>query len=189
MRRTCPMAGRRAPELAVGELSTYLEALCEVKSTDFMRSSGQVWGIGIADLARLEASLQASRACMCLTLSAKLCFWGQLPWALAGIAHHRETTARQAALRVCDMFDADPRREAHHRFTWAFMKPGGQLRAALDSFVAGTPRRQLPDVVRQAIAQLAFMPVVETTIEGNMQKWLWRVDADSALSGCRSQTD
>ena len=137
------MAGKRAPELAAGELMSYFDAVWDMRTGEFLASPSTCTAAPEL-LAEIEDNLQSGRATMHLGLATKCDFWGRLPWILCGLGHTDETTARKIAAKACDMFAVDPRQEAHHRLTWAFMRPGSQLRSTIDNFVNGTPRCDLP---------------------------------------------
>ena len=49
-------------------------------------------------------------------LTVKLANWQQLPWLLAGIAHHYEDRARECAAKVVHQYDASADEDVlHHR--------------------------------------------------------------------------
>lgn len=103
-------------------------------------------------------------------------YWLRLPWLLCGLAEADEAKARQIGARAVDAFERDPREEAHHRVTWALMRPGSDFRASLDYFVDGCARPDCGDTGRQKeeflaqIARFAFFPTAETCIEAKHAK-------------------
>jgi len=109
--------------------------------------------------------LEAGRACLHCNLLAKLGFWSRLPWHLAGLASLQEGDARACGLRAVQMFDLDPRRQAHHRLSWKHLSPG-PFREELDKFLSGQPRSSCSETFQQTLAGWRFIPVSETTIEG-----------------------
>ena len=168
-RHTCPMAGKRAPELAAGALLQYFTALWSNKVAALLSVNGDATALTPAESTQILEDLDAGRANMHLQLQSKLDFWSRLPWLLAGLAHTDEGKARLCASNALSSFDLDARESAHHRITWALLRPG-KFRAAIDSVVAGAPRFSMPDYVLNVIASFRFIPVVETTIEGKHAK-------------------
>ena len=89
----------------------------------------------------------------------------RLPWLLIGMAHVDEHVARDIARQAVQQFSQDPRRRAHHRKTWEYLASGRGIRREIDKFVVGTSRRCLSFQAQSKIAELRFIPSVETVIE------------------------
>ena len=160
---------KKAPELAAGALLQCFTALWSNKVAALLSVNGDATALTPAESTQILEDLDAGRANMHLQLQSKLDFWSRLPWLLAGLAHTDEGKARLCASSALSTFDLDARESAHHRITWALLRPG-KFRAAIGSFVAGAPRFSMPDYVLNVIASFRFIPVVETTIEGKHAK-------------------
>lgn len=164
---SCPLAGKRAPELAASRVTDVVDELVRAREADLLllrvtpgapAPTPADWSIVISDFAR-------GRAYLSTVLQMKLQFWTSLPWLLCGLAHTDESAARRCACSALEAFQQDPRKEAHHRITWQWLQPGSMLSAALRKFANGSLRSSLPMEFRRAIAALRFVPVNETTIE------------------------
>ncbi len=102
----CPMQGRRAPELAGGQLGSVLAKLFDVRLSELAcahrRSlSGSEW-------ATLCADLEHARGTMQTVLRVKLNCWEQLPWKLCGLASFDDEVVRQCALAIVNLYDNTP---------------------------------------------------------------------------------
>ena len=62
------------------------------------------------------------------------------------------------------------RQQAHHRITWEYLSPTSPVGSSLQRFISGTPRADLPPDALRMIAELRFVPISETTIEGKHAK-------------------
>eukprot|EP00969_Alexandrium_andersonii_P236373 10435611-Alexandrium_andersonii.AAC.1 len=98
------MAGMRAPEWASGELPSRLQ---EAKTHRLERMTSEVsrW-TSAADWDIIVSDFELGCKFLELGLGVKLAFWSQLPWVLAGLAHHFVHVARNTARTAVDMFDA-----------------------------------------------------------------------------------
>ena len=166
----CPMAGKRAPEVAAGGLDDFFERLWAMRSGELLQSVSETRGISADVLSSLEDDLQRGRAYLHLGMVTKLDHWKRLPWRLAALGHHDESVARLNGAAALDMFAVDAREAAHHRLTWALLRPGCAFRLQLDNLLDGTPRAALSELYKQNVAAIAFAPIVETTIEGRHAK-------------------
>jgi hypothetical protein len=113
----------------------------------------------------LLADLRSAQSHLLALLRVKTAFWKSLPWLLVGLAHGDVEVARRLGRRAIELFDKDPRQEAHHRLTWHWLRPG-PLRTALTIFVGGDGL--LSDggsILVKNVARLRFVMVVETTVE------------------------
>ena len=75
-----------------------------------------------------------------------------------------EDTARVIGAKVLQQWSRDPRPQAHHRITAALLQPGAFI-DALKSWVDGASFSSLPLTFQEKVAELRFIPIVETTIE------------------------
>ena len=161
--RACPAEGKRAPELAAGDLT-------RLASQDLDEIAVQV-SIGMASLSeenstKLMADLQHARGLIEFGLKAKLGHWGLIPWHLAGVLHHDLGVARACARACLQQWDQCPVEAEHHRVSNLFLSADSPLRPELVKFAAGTPWAEINDELVCAIAPLRWIPVVERLIEG-----------------------
>lgn len=163
---SCPMAGKRAPELAAGCLIQVLTSTAEAKKPDVL--------IAAAGLDRdihdsVVTDFQTGVDFISLTVTIKLGFWKDFPWRLCslmvpGISAEQRTEKAQELLSA---FDKLPQRqEAHHRITWCFMQPQSVLREQLEKLASAlSPLSDLPEL-QYELCVLALTPVVERVVEG-----------------------
>lgn len=99
----CPMAGKRAPELARGFLQTEFAALCETLHLQVLHSCA---GLSDAEVQTVLSEFEQGKTHMAATLQQKTQFWQRLPWRLAALADSDETRAQQLARQILQEFDA-----------------------------------------------------------------------------------
>ena len=161
---SCPMMGKRAPQLASGCLQDTFEELSSLHKASLLKRMSSR-SLSPQEEALVMQDFEAGRNYISLGLQVKFDFWGKLPWRLAALAHEDVGVARAAA---CDMLlkrdgldVADPSL-VHHPVTLRFLHDSSPLRGMLQSFSEGGP---MSDVLRTEVSKLAFMPVVERSIE------------------------
>eukprot|EP00969_Alexandrium_andersonii_P308292 13627235-Alexandrium_andersonii.AAC.1 len=91
---SCPMATRRAPELATGAMEEFY--------TELGRSATAALALAAVQLDASDRSL------------VKLSMWRQLPHALCGIASPMPSVARDSASRSLALYDSAPDAAEHH---------------------------------------------------------------------------
>jgi len=165
---TCPMAGLRADECAVGDLLTALQQSCAAAFAQL--AADTEWALKPSEFQILASEFELGRQFLELGLKLKAGFWGKLPWKLAGLAHASESRAREVARSCVALWEATEvdHRPLHHRLTREFLdENGGSLRAGINLFVEGTPRDRLSARTQQRIACLKFWPCVERIVEAS----------------------
>ena len=161
----CPMAGKRAPELASGSLTQILQTCADSKKPDVL--------INAADLEQQSRDnvvndYQTGVDFILLTVTVKLGFWQDFPWNLCSLifpglnAAERQERARKL-LEDFSKLPQDP--SSHHRVTWRFLQPQSLLRDQLQKLATSHELRQLPEL-EYALKVLGFVPVVERVVEG-----------------------
>ena len=117
----CPMAGRRAPECATGDLIQQMERMLTRANTDLLRCPSMA---ACSDRERADIMLDFSsgRRFILLVISVKASVWQTLPWLLFGCAHHDVTRARACARRALRVFPASGCR---HWTAQLFCNPAG----------------------------------------------------------------
>ena len=163
----CPMAGKRAPELAAGRLSQVIAALWANMEYDVLcGESARYHPLPPDKHELLKQELHNAQAYFLALLKTKLDYWNKLPWLLCALALPREGSAREWAVRILELFDMDPRPPpVHHRITYRLLHPGAEFREQLQRFIGGVPRWECSTAFQEQIAAFYFIPVVETTIE------------------------
>ena len=171
-RQVCPMAGKRADEMALGRLRTVLEDCWEHVRQEVMAGDVAILHpLAPEDLELLENDMLSATTAISTWAQSRCDFWIRLPWALAGLASPHEEQARALCVRLCRTFDLDPRPPpVHHVRTWTYMRSESPFRQDLNRFCAGVPRSALSAQTLEEIAKLKFMPIAETTIEAKHQR-------------------
>ena len=166
-RPTCPMSTRRAPELACGALSVFMDTLFARNDADLL----------LQDVVRqapnrvrtiVNSDFEKFRRHVLLTIDIKMAFWSQLPWILFGVAHHDVELARRAGERAIVLFDADNAGEfgAYHWLSLTACAPGSVGRGQLAQFCQGTASLSELPFLHQLASKLRFAMVSERWVEG-----------------------
>ena len=158
----CPLRGRRAPELAVGDVHLAIRSLATSAHARLLTLGGH---LRPQELAEIMEDLAKGRGYIISSLEIKLSCWLQLPLVLASVGHHNLDKARKGIKRAAEIYDslADP--EQHHALSNLCLKRGSPMRLQLDLFVAGKPLASLP-LAMELAGRMRFMPVVERLVEG-----------------------
>ena len=168
----CPLAGRRAPELAAGRLQEIIAELASQQISSITSKHSHL--LDDNQCGMLVADFEIGRRHLEAILVVKLDHWRHLPWMLAGLAHDDQPTARSMANRCIVAFDRAPihMRHQHHELSKKLLAPQANFRAELEAFAGGPSPGQidqglsaLSDELREEVARLRFIPVVEREIE------------------------
>ena len=164
MYETCPMRGRRAPELACGDLAAMFAELCSTQGS-FL----ECWmpDLGPKDRQTIIEDFAGGMERIRLLLSMKLLSWEELPWKLAGCAHADMDKARACAMECMSLFDMDPLSVgAQHRVSQEFLADASpsSLRMSLQAFARGGALREHPELL-QRLLELRCIPVCERFVE------------------------
>ena len=118
----CPIAGRRAPELACGAATQYFEQLGGSQLHQ-VRKAGLQIEADPADIQEVLENVAQCTAAMQAYVCQKLQCWDVLPWKLCGIAHSSDAKARRCASECLKLFCESPQQEhLHHRMTWEHLR-------------------------------------------------------------------
>ena len=159
----CRMRGRRAFELATGQLTVFFEKLWGVRFQDLLLQHS--CELPAEDFDALVKDLGNAKSYMTQILIQKCAFWERLPWKLCGLASPNPHAAREVATAALAQFDASPHvRDLPHPVAWRFLSKDGELRECVQKLAAGVPLAELAPL-RFEVAALAFTPVVERVIE------------------------
>ena len=100
-RKSCPMKGRRAPELASGGFHTHLTSLMDVSASSLACSlTNQVTE---QEKTELLSAFHAGRSHIVFVVNMKTTAWKQLPLQLCALAHMVEDEAVACAKRVLQL--------------------------------------------------------------------------------------
>eukprot|EP00959_Pyramimonas_sp_CCMP1952_P101318 2119612-Pyramimonas_sp.AAC.1 len=159
-RRSCPLAGKRAPDLAAGYIEEVLSSLSHRGAMELISDVGH--SLSADQLGELLQAWHGAIAHIKLCLTLKTGFWQQLPWVLCGLAHRDEPTAQRIARDIVDMLTRRPELIMHHRLSMPFLMG---FREELEQFANGCRLRDLSEPFQVEVCKLRFVPVVETIIE------------------------
>lgn len=128
---SCPLRGRRAPELAAGFFWTFLhETFCAASSV----FSAIAAGLGEQSQEWEWLSTDYNIACdiAVAELQVKTVHWGQLPWLLCGMGMPDCEVARSCARKAIAAYENESLDALHamarrHPMVKRFLKPGGEL--------------------------------------------------------------
>lgn len=158
----CPMRGRRAPELAAGQLMLFFERLWSLKFSDLASEVAAV--LAPSDIRTLMTDLEGAKQHVTGVLVQKLQHWQGLPWRLCAMSHWDKLIVKQAASDCLAMFDAVAAEERwHHPVTWRFLHRGSPLRPLVEA--AAQSGELGGGILAESCAPFAFIPVVERLIE------------------------
>ena len=124
---SCPLRGRRCPQLVAGEFFTVAQRLFDCSAVrleaDLPRNMAQ------EQVHELMSDFEAARQYILSSYIMKLSFWGEAPHALAGLGH-QDANIRCKYLRKClQSSSSHPRIQdlkAHEAECLAFLEGGGQ---------------------------------------------------------------
>ena len=124
---SCPLRGRRCPQLVAGEFFTVAQRLFDCSAVrleaDLPRNMSQ------QQVHELMSDFEAARQSILSTYIMKLSFWGEAPHALAGLGH-QDANVRCKYLRKClQSSSSHPRIQelkAHEAECLVFLEGGGQ---------------------------------------------------------------
>ena len=162
----CPLAGRRAPDLACGAATEHFQQ-ARASQTNDIRQAGLDMDMEFADVEGVLEDVSRCTAAMQGYVAQKLQCWNVLPWKLCGIAHPNPARSRQCASACLQLFrDAPQAENLHHRITWKHLCEGSQTRLELEAFVAGQDLSSLENL-KTLVYELKFVPTVERIQEGD----------------------
>lgn len=134
------MKGRRAPELAAGDLERILQQGLAGEHAALTRRAAQLDQVGRG---RVFGDLERAKSNIKLGLQLKLSYAQSVPFLLAGIAHHDLPTARDCARRCVAQFDSpaagheQQSSTRHHRLSGIALQPGSAIRKDIQKFLGG----------------------------------------------------
>eukprot|EP00971_Amphidinium_carterae_P349316 6490959-Amphidinium_carterae.1 len=165
---SCPLAGRRAPELAAGHheelfrqespvtlpavFAQHQPAIAPTVSAAEWADVCEDYAVGLTHLASVSTQ--------------KLHYWKVLPWKLCAMALPSETAGREAASQCVHMYETTHGGQ-HHALTRKLLDRGNGLREQVEKWIAGTSVMDSAlSELRHMLTKLSLIPVVERIIEG-----------------------
>jgi hypothetical protein len=123
--KACPMKGRRAPELANGELFELLQRWWCSKHAELLSICSH---LSQKDRDAILQDWEVAKQTIAFSLTTKFSFASSLPFLLCGAAHHDEDTARKVMRECFQQYSsgqgtAASERPTHHRLTVKFCDP------------------------------------------------------------------
>lgn len=159
----CPLAGKRAPELASGAL---LKVICERIDDAFPKVLVESAGAGPEHQEQILSDFNLGTGYIKLVVELKLGHWNDFPWVLCKLGLPGDAARQQGAADMLATFDSLPQDpKSHHRVTLSFMATGSALRSDMEALAGGAPINQLP-ALANSLARLCFLPVSERIVEG-----------------------
>ena len=152
---SCPMRGRRAPELAAGGFLQHFVDLAAATAAELLARLPQ--DISAAQRAVLVHDFERGRAHLFFAFSLRLCHWRSAPWFVFGCAHSNMQTARRFTQRCLAMASLHPLIQRLQT------QP---VKGEAESFVAGIDIEDLPEL-SIFLGELAFANTAERAIEGD----------------------
>ena len=133
----CPLAGRRAPDLACGAAAQHF-GLLGGASLHEIRQAALDLQAEPSDAAEVLEQLSQAQSAMQAYVCQKLQCWQVLPWRLCGVAHHNISASRHCASECLRLFRESPQDPSlHHRVSWEHLQEGARTRLELEQYIAG----------------------------------------------------
>ena len=163
-KHSCPMRGRRVPEIAAGDLHRYVTTLCEL---DLARLIQQTAPFNAEARQGVTRNFESCKRFLLAELQLRLTWFDTLPLKALTIGHHDEAKARAGLLISCAMYDRDVGRPGVqvHRFSERLFGHGAaSLRAAVFDVITGAPFEDHPELLLLR-AKARFASNIEIGIE------------------------
>jgi hypothetical protein len=163
--KSCPMGGRRLPEIVENRHIQVLSETLEKCASDLLREIQQ-WNPNQEALHITMADFEAGKANLHQTIELKCAFLQQFPYCLAKLASPNEEAAKKSARELILRFDKTPNPLLHHRVTLLLLsRDSGNLREQLEWWCSGSrPLGALPNLER-LFAIMQLVPICERDIE------------------------
>ena len=159
-RYSCPMSGRRSPELATGAVQDLLKDVFSDQQLYLMMSCAH---LPQQDRDKILMDFNRGQVKLEHFMLLKFSFWTALPHKLCALGHSSEALARQTLLDAQEFFNEHADSNQHHPLTLHFFR--GPLAVPLQEFLSGQKKREDSVELMQEAAALAFVPCVERSIE------------------------
>ena len=163
---SCPMKGKRFPELVAGELQSVFQTLAQASLQSLVLEC-QVWVVP-ERWCEIMADFEKAKNHMEAALSVKFDWLQRLPWRLGALAHWDPCVARRHGRQIVQEFDQQPDdvQRLHHPRTLLFLSSSSPVRPMLNRFLDGEPFAAVPELELH-VAVFRFCNVVERFIEAS----------------------
>ena len=160
----CPMAGRRAADLACKAAQSHFQQSWQSQKQALLQKG---LGLDMAEMQEVLADFAHGASAMQGYMCQKLQCWDVLPWKLAGIGNVDANLAMACAKSCLEDFVSSPQDQAlHHRITWSSLSDGSAVRLDLEAFISGEPLKRL-NALSNLVHEFKFVPTVERIQEGD----------------------
>ena len=165
-RLTCPLASRRAPELAAGAINDILHQAFAV-SHGTLLCNAAFQKLKETDQHMILRDFAAARQRIVFGLSMKLGMWGQLPYCLFGLSHHNPEKASACARRALQLYLDAPEGTQHHPVVLELLSDESSVAPYVRelSMNPHVDRAKLGPLVPW-LARFKFTPIAERYVEG-----------------------
>ena len=174
---SCPMRGRRAPELALNDFMQELSALSSHGATSLVQSFSL--DLPAEDRTKIVQDFEMGRSFLTAVLTLKTAHFRSLPWCAAGLAHHDQERAREVWNRIRCASEEGPealrlRKQLPRLFSPDVLQQG-------DCWCCGADLMSCP-LFAAEVAGLALIPIAERRVEAQHA----RTQKGSKKSPCHS---
>jgi hypothetical protein len=152
---SCPMRGRRAPDLANGSFFIFFNNLSQMSAADLLAQLPH--DLKMEDRAFLLQEFERGRAHLVFAFTLRLAHWRSPPWCVCGCGHGDPVVARRFIRRCLAL-------QATHSLLQELQHD--PVRSEAERFVDGEDIFQLRNL-QQYVGSLAFAITAERTIEGD----------------------
>ena len=159
----CPLAGKRAVELALGLFEAMFDTLLKQFLPAIMEACEN---LSTEDLQFILNDWEHARAHMLEQCRLKLQFWTVLPWRAIALADWNPQRLVTTAISLLEEFERCPVESKHHRITWSLFSAASPYRLEIEALANGASMRDLPLLRRWAAAAL-FTPTAERRQEAD----------------------
>ena len=158
---SCPMRGRRARELACGDLQELAAAMTTMAHQKLLP---ECQGLKAEEFMVVLDDWSRARGYIELMLQLKLSYAQQLPFVLSAVGHSNVVKARKGIAKAMKLYDSCPD-AAHHALSHLVLAPCTAMRVQVDAFMTGCSLQELP-LLRMLATRMLFIPCVERLVEG-----------------------
>lgn len=160
---SCPLAGRRAPELACGVFSKFVDMAWHQGVCGIMPMLG---GISPEERQKVLADFEGAQQHLMFSIESELACWRQTPLVFCGIGHANNELAKAAVAFGLTQWEGlnDEEKAAAHVVTIEFCSDT-RLRQEIREWLSGRrERRDLPVLLEMA-SRLMLIPTNEMSVE------------------------
>jgi len=163
---SCPMRGKRLPEMVAGKFMKVLQKMSRRRFVEWQASSRPK--LSVEQWNKCLHDYEQGRSFIVAAVKVKLAFVDTLPWILAGLAHHSVDEARRLGKLAQQRWDDLPEqaRERQHIVARTLFRPG-VLRDQFIQFSNGVIALEDAPALELFVAKLRFMCTCECIMEAD----------------------